>query len=325
MKQIFNYCPVLGQENEIFKSGKNLSEFIKSLGLDGAELMVYLTEPYPVRYEREAVGVHLNYWPYWLDFWCGYDKNLRCQFNCREECQKYFGGAQCTNERLNVIRANIRAALCEKPEYLVWHVAEADTKEIFTFSFKHDDNEVITHAAEVFNAVADEIPSSTLVLFENLWWPGLRLNDVSVVKKFFSLIRKNNVGIVLDTGHLMNTNPELGTEEEGIDFICQQVKGLEEEAKRIKAIHLSCSLSGEYLKNYDFKIPQEINGNVIMQHVTSIDQHKPFTTPYVFKLVDLIKPEYLVHELSYFDFCDFEKNIRVQKNALESGAGLKNK
>lgn len=40
--------------------------------------------------------------------------------------------------------------------------------------------------------------------------------------RLFEKIKHKNVGIMLDTGHLMNTNPELQTEEDGIEYILKQ-------------------------------------------------------------------------------------------------------
>lgn len=52
-----------------------------------------------------------------------------------------------------------------------------------------------------------------------------------------------------------------------------------------------------------------------MKHVIKIDQHRPFTDKAVQKLLRFIKPDYVVHELAYRDFSDFEKNIEVQLTA----------
>lgn len=49
-----------------------------------------------------------------------------------------------------------------------------------------------------------------------------------------------------------------------------------------------------------------------MRHVINIDQHRPFTATAVQRLLRSIKPDYVVHELAYTDFNDFEKNIRTQ-------------
>ena len=195
------------------------------------------------------------------------------------------------------------------------NVAECTFEEVFTFKFEHSDMDVVTAAAAVFNRVADEVPEDVLVLFENLWWPGLRLTDPVVVHAFFEKIKHKNVGIMLDTGHLMNTNPELQTEQDGIEYILKTVKALGEDRKLIRGLHLNCSLSGDYVKTFERVFDSESSNIERMKHVIKIDQHRPFTDKAVQKLLRFIKPDYVVHELAYRDFSDFEKNIEVQLTA----------
>ena len=181
----------------------------------------------------------------------------------------------------------------------MWHVAEADTETIFTFDFRYDDREVLAASADVFNSVADEIPANVTVLFENLWWPGLRLTDARKVKFFFERIERKNVGIMLDTGHLMNTNPRLRTEAEAADFVCRTVDKLGPYAELIKGVHLSCSLSGKYLRSFERKVPDDLNAEAIWRHIAAIDLHKPFTTTAAKQILQCVQPQYVNHELAY--------------------------
>ncbi len=310
-RHLCNYCFMPGQEKEILKTGKTLEQFVAGLGLDGVELLVYRNIPYFESFEHLAVGVHLNYWPMWLALYRNDKAALQQFFSSKDELSAYYGATYCMGW-LRCIRANIKAALAERPEYLVWHVAECTIEEVFTFEFAHSDLEVATAAAAVFNRVADEIPEDVLVLFENLWWPGLRLTDPEVVRQFFARLKHKNVGIMLDTGHLMNTNPELKTEQEGVDYILKVVKRLGSEKQLIRGLHLNCSLSGEYVKSFERCYDADGSNLERMRHVINIDQHRPFTATAVQRLLRSIKPDYVVHELAYTDFNDFEKNIRTQ-------------
>lgn len=144
-------------------------------------------------------------------------------------------------------------------------------------------------------------------------------NDESTITvdkaNYIALLRDKNVGIMLDTGHLMNTNPELQTEEDGIEYILKTVKALGEDRKLIRGLHLNCSLSGDYVKTFERVFDSESSNIERMKHVIKIDQHRPFTDKAVQKLLRFIKPDYVVHELAYRDFSDFEKNIEVQLTA----------
>lgn len=124
------------------------------------------------------------------------------------------------------IRRNIRAARAEKPEYLVWHVAHCSLDEIWTRRFRYSSHDVLKAVAEVYGAVAEEVPPSVTVLFENIFWPGLYTLEPEEVDYFFSLLPGKNTGIMLDTGHLMNTNPCLVTEEDGARYVKDVVNRL---------------------------------------------------------------------------------------------------
>ena len=78
---------------------------------------------------------------------------------------------------------------------------------------------------------------------------------------------------------------------------------------------MNCSLSGAYVKTFERVFDSESSNIERMKHVIKIDQHRPFTDEAVQKLLRFIKPDYVVHELAYRDFSDFEKNIAVQLTA----------
>lgn len=270
-KHLFNYCPVNLYENELKRQGKTLDDYIIRLKIDGIEQYIYQTDSMPKLYIEQTVGVHLRYWPYWIDFWLNkYDRTNKYFTNIKSQIE-YFAGAKNTDEWLSAIKSNIHMALQEQPEYLVWHVAEANCEEIFTFNFNYNDKDVLKAASDVFNAVADEIPDNVTVLFENLWWPGLRLINPDDVSYFFNRIKHRNVGIMLDTGHLMNTNNSLSEEAAAVDYVCSVVKNLGTQSELIKGVHLSCSLSGQYQRSFPKSIPYSCDNRKIWQHITSID------------------------------------------------------
>lgn len=315
MKQLFNYCSVPGCEAELRFDGMTLGQYISSLGLDGVELLVYRSEPYMRSYEKETLGVHLRTWNTWYDFWTGNKKRLAEIFATEEEMAAYYGGLKKRNWLLE-IKHNIQAALMENPEYLVFHVGEATPEEQFSWKFAHSDMQVAKMAARVFNRVSKEIPDNVLVLFENTWWPGLRLTDPEVVETFLYNVHRDNIGLTLNTGHLMNTNPSLRTEKEAIEFICDTIKNLGSLTRYIKGIHLSCSLPGEYLDNAPKHMPEGIDEAGRLAHICAMDQHRPFTDPSVKKIVNMLGAKYLVYELFYDDFGKLAKDIATQKEFL---------
>ena len=68
-KHLFNYCAIDWYENELKANNLDLHQMVKDMGVDGIEQFVYSLEPVSNKYKDITVGVHLNYWPYWMDFW----------------------------------------------------------------------------------------------------------------------------------------------------------------------------------------------------------------------------------------------------------------
>ncbi len=315
MKNLLNYCATNYYEINLKQNAITLSDYLKNFHLDGIEQLIYDTNIRSHDYSAVSVGVHLAYWPYWLGFWLDNTTSVKKQFAAVYNKTDYFGGAHDKNEWLKVIKANIASALKQHPEYLVWHVADCSTESIFTFNFEYDDAKVLTAAAEIFNMVADCIPTDITVLFENLWWPGLRLLNKDLVKMFFDLIKRPNVGIMLDTGHLLNTNCDLQNQQQAVEYICRIIAELGSLAALIKGVHLSCSLSAEYQHSLDHQVPPHLNLQILLEHIVNIDQHRPFTDKAIRKVLDLLQPDYLVHELYYDDFPQLSKLLPQQLSA----------
>ena len=176
--------------------------------------------------------------------------------------------------------------------------------------------DVLRETAAIYNAVSEEVPETVEVLFENIFWPGLCRLLPSEIDYFFSLLKGSNVGLVLDTGHFMNTNPDLETEADGAEYICAMAEKLGSMKKLFRGMHLSCSLSGKYQKSCTAVPPENMDGETVMMHITSIDQHRPFTTEAARKIVECIEPAYLTHEL-FGDYGEISKEkLKIQMAAI---------
>lgn len=314
MKQLFNYCSVPGCEAEL-KMEEPLPEYLRKLGLDGIELLVYRSEPYMRSYEKETIGVHLRNWNTWYDFWTNKRENIAEFFPTDEDIKAYYGGPKKRNWLLEM-RRNIQAALMEKPEYLVFHIGEATPREQYSWNFAHSDMEVAKIAARIFNRLTKDIPENVLVLFENTCWPGLRLTDPHVLDSFLFNVHRDNIGIALDTGHLMSTNPDIRTEVEGIDYVCNTLKNMGSLTNYIKCVHLNCALAGEYILKSRNNVPKTFTEREQLAHLCNIDVHRPFTDPSVSRILEMLATQYLVHELFYEDFEKLAADITKQKQLL---------
>ena len=299
-------------KKELQLMGQSLGEYVASMKLDGIEQLIYDNNMI-LKYKELTIGVHLEYWSYWIDFWWNNQQRLDYIFESNEE-KKHYYKAQNIYEWIEYIKKNITLALNLKPQYLVWHVSEANVQEIFTYNFYYNDRQVLLATSEVFNEVAKIIPDNVLILFENLWWPGLRLNSMENVVYFFEKLKHNNVGIMLDTGHLMNTNINLTSELEASIFIKDIVNNLGSFASLIKGVHLNCSLSGQYQKKFieqQFKFC-EFDKHRLWEHIIKIDKHEIFQTKAPSFLIDYIQPQYVVHELAYDNLILLRNKIMAQ-------------
>jgi len=318
MLQLVNSSNYTSDLSMIHNSPDCLQAFLNYHHLDGLEMMFCAPWDRKIHKKEWIQGIHLRFWPNWLDFWRGNQKALLREFNNEAGIIAYYGGL--TREIwLNVYRENIHTAIQAGANYLVYHVSHARLAELYNWRFSASDREVIEATIEVINELAADIPENVTLLFENLWWPGLTLKDSKLTAFLLDSVsvRHANVGIMLDTGHLMNTNASLRTQEDGIAYILSTLSQLGSYRNYVKGIHLHHSLSGEYMSNTRSSEPHNFTITDIMSHVMNIDQHLPFSTPEVQRIVEYVQPEYLVHEFLHTSMDDWVQKLFCQQQALD--------
>ncbi|WP_371378706.1 TIM barrel protein [Sporomusa aerivorans] len=317
MLQLVNLSNYVTDNELIANNPARLSSFLEQHNLDGLELM--LCAPWDDKlHKREWLhGCHLRFWPWWLDFWRGDQAALLQQFGSQDEINACYGGPA-REDWLDIYRENIRTATAAGVKYLVFHVSHVRVPELFSWQFSATSREIIEATIEVVNALAPDIPRETALLFENLWWPGLTLTDKELTALLLNNVAHNNCGIMLDTGHLMNTNPGLKSEAEGAEYILATLEKLGHYRHFVRGIHLHKSLSGKYLRHSQRAKPHkaEYTMEEVMNHVLKIDEHRPFNTAAAQQIVDYVQPEFLVHEFLYNSLADWEQKLNTQRQAL---------
>lgn len=303
-------------ENLLQGRSESLVEFLRQEKLAGVELM--LCEPWdeklhPAHYVR---GVHLRFWPDWIDFWQGNKNALLETFGSEAAIKKEYGNTR--EDWLEKWRENIRQAVACKAEYVVFHVSNVRAAEIYTRRFSYTSQEVIKRTAELVNELTSELPESCQLLFENLWWPGLTFCNPHQAEMLLENISHINTGFMLDTGHLMNTNLHLKTEAEAVDYILSITGQMGSLQKKIQGMHLHCSLSGQYTKKMMTakEMRNPLQWNEIMEYILQVDEHQPFRTDAAKRLVQKLQPAYLVHEFIQDSYMDWQKKVRRQKKSL---------
>ena len=134
--------------------------------------------------------------------------------------------------------------------------------------------------------------------------PGFRFTDPKLTEYILSRIEYPRVGIMLDTGHLMNANTKITTQADGIAWILKNIAEHGELAKHVHGLHFHQSISGAYVRKHVGTLPPEFtddyftNFGVNYSHILQIDRHLPWTDPNCVKILDAAQPKYLTHELS---------------------------
>lgn len=294
---ISNYCvrPYGGWEN--------LRTKIDALGLDGIEAIAdpdELVEDFP---PDLAAGFHMVFYPDWVDFWKQDEARLLRKFGSWEMVEKIYRGRG-PEDLLQQFQTDLALGQRLKTPYMVFHMSDVSIEEGYTYRWEHTDLEVLDAGVAFINQLLRKVEPTFDFLVENQWWPGFRFTDPKLTEYLLSRIEYPRVGIMLDTGHLMNANTGLGTQAEGVAWIMKNITGHGELAKRIYGLHFHQSLSGAYVRRHTGSIPPELQGDYFQQfgisysHILQIDRHRPWTEPGCVEILDAVQPKYLTHELS---------------------------
>jgi hypothetical protein len=321
MKLLTNF-PVyegcLGQYGDPYGLARDCTE----LGLDGLEIVwgeddFVSVQPHP----DIVVGYHLLFFSTWVDFWQGNEAALLEEFGTWDAVRHCYG-ADTRLELVARFRRDLQRALDFGAEYAVFHVSDVRMLEGFTYEFSHTDRQVCDCACELVNELFDGIDADIMLLVENQWWPGLTFRDPAMTQYLIDGIEYANAGIMLDTGHLMNTNTNLRSQAQAARYIqeCYDAHGPLRE--RVLGLHLHQSLSGEYVQRTRGIIPADFKGSyeerfaTSYRHILEIDRHEPWTDPVVADLVRHIGPTWVNNELSGASREQHLASVRTQLAAL---------
>lgn len=292
MLKIFNFSNYYTDLERINSDSRELENCLLEHRMDGIELLICQAWDPQIIPARLIKGIHLSYWPIWLEFWQGKQVALLEHFGSQEKIREYYGGDQ-REILVEKYRTQIQEAEKIGAQYVVFHVGHTQLKHLFDHQFTCTDEEVVEASIELINQIFTNLESKVTLLLENLWMSGLTFLKPGLVERLLKEIHYPHKGFMLDTGHLLNTNPYLTSQQEGIAYILETLKKLGDLKKYIRGIHLQKSLSGPYvLANRKTAIAKEN----IMEHIMQIDEHGPFSHPDIQKVVEAVQPDYLVYE-----------------------------
>lgn len=308
---------------------KGLKKYIEVSEADGLELLIGYESASNDIPKEIVKSIHLPFWITWLDVWRKGEQGLKAYFPpmSADHIQYCCGGSN-QHEMIATQKKLWELAAEFQPKQAVMHAAHVELEHAFTRKFTYTDEEVLRNFADLLNRTAQEFSNGEppcVIGIENLWWPGLNFGNSAVTDDFAGSLNFDQWNLVLDTGHLMNTNPKLRCEDEAVDFVLEKLSQLSVGVRgRIKSMHLNLSLSGEYqmqqIRNglpADWtNLPHGEKYSSARNHVLKIDQHLPFQSSRVKEIVEMVRPHTVIHEFITPTMAEYDELLKQQVGLL---------
>ena len=323
MTQSINF-PICKYSISPYGGWDKLSEQLHVMGIDGIEGIM---DPYD--YDESfptslLTGYHMIFYADWLDFYRENTSELLRKFGSMNMVEQFYHGTK-PSDLMKQFKDDLSFAISLNTPYVVFHVSDVSIEEGYTYHWLHTDYEVLDSAIEFINEMLRDVEPNFDFLVENQWWPGFTFTDPIKTEYLLSKINYPRVGIMLDTGHLMNSNQKLRTQADGIDYIKDMIHLHGELKNRILGIHFHQSLSGIYVRKNTGAFPEDFPKNyfeafaVNYAHIQKIDRHLPWTNPRCIQILDEICPSYLTHELKSSYYRSQLAATKRQLNTIKKG------
>lgn len=316
MRRLVNFSSGAGTLAE-FENAADLRAFYMAYGCEGAELILCDGTPGSQWEPGMVRGLHLIFYPEWISLWRGEYDVLDKKFGSRRAWQEFYR-AEVGADLLDIYRRELDVAEKLGAEYVVFHIGDNALEEYFTLVPARSNREIIDTSADFLNQLFRGRAPALELLLENLWLGGMDMTDPALTRRMLEKVEYARTGIMLDTGHLMITNPFLRTAEQAVAYI-HHILNLHgaELAGCIRGVHLHQSLSGEYLQNFARQVNWQEEGYVgrygqTMRHLKKVDPHSPFVAAGVPALVQRIAPAYLVYELAHENRAQWQQVLCAQ-------------
>ncbi len=311
---------------EPYGSWEALKAQIRALGLDGVEAIADPDDLDPAFPAEIVSGYHMVFYPDWLDFWRQDEARLLRKFGARETVEAVYRAAT-PEDLLRRFREDLAYGQRLNAPYFVFHVSDVSLEEGYTYRWTHSHREVLDGAIEFINLLLEGVAPTFDFLVENQWWPGFTFTDPEQTEYLLSRIDYPRVGIMLDTGHLMNANTAIRSQADGVRWILENVERHGALSERICGLHFHQSVSGAYVKSHTGAVPEAFNGeyfhdfSISYAHIQRIDRHLPWTNPDCVRILHAVQPTYLTNELSAGPNRPLLRSVRRQLHTIRSGYG----
>ena len=323
MKTLFNLttCP---EDLNRFRDQADLIQYMT--GFDGLELLPMGEDVTGCIPKERVWGLHMRCFHNWLDLWNQDWPALLAEFGNRETYETYYGGSD-REALIHRIQEDLAWAKYYQAEYVVFHVSDCTMSKTSQAQDRHTSEEVIDGACQlqnqVFPAEVDPQSAAPWLLLENLWHPGLTFTQPDLTRRLLEGIRYPRTGLLLDTGHLMHTNPDLRNPAQACAYIHQMLNRHGDLCRRLYGVHLHLSLTGKYAQAIQANPPSLAldygnRSGQLFAHIFRQDQHKPFLCDQVADVIRRIQPRYLVYEFITESRAQQAAYLRAQRQSLAS-------
>ena len=324
MRRLLNFSTHPGEPEMFDDDWSRIGDFLRCQRFDGFEL--YPVENYPFeRIPQDLIcGLHLRFFVLLRQIWQENREELKRIFGSLDDVRHFYGGID-RQRIIDVYREQFELAHQLGCEYVVFHPAHCELEYIYSWNFPYRLQDTLDLCAEVINESLHHCNFNGLLLFENLWWPGsFRLDSIEEYVYLRQQIDYERCGIVLDTSHLLAAGGGFENENDAVSFLLNRSEELAELRTEIRAIHLCCSLSGEYIRNSRERKGSADNSmsfwsklSQARRHISRIDTHDPFSLPAIARVLQNLDPQYVVFEFTFRNLATWENKISIQQTALE--------
>ena len=313
MKKLLNISDFPNDDENL----RMMEKYQKKYNFDGFEIIKFDLEKDSSKLKDKIIGYHMRFFPMWLDIYLGKYNMIKEKFSDKMD-RFYWCGGDTKEDVITYYKKDLQRAKELGVEYVVFHACYVDDDGSLTYQFPYTDKEVLEGVVSLINDVFKNEDFQFTLLLENLWWAGLKLNSKSEMKFLLNKIEYKNIGFILDTSHMLNTNFNLKNLDEGIDYIIKNIDKMEELKKYIYGVHLSWSLSGDYVskmieKHRKSQEEREKAKKKIYEYVGQIDYHYPFEDNRIMKVLNKLSLKWLVYEFLYYNDEELEEKVIKQE------------
>lgn len=313
----FSFVPRAAEREKFY----NVFNRVKEKGVSGIETIICDHLPLDEYKKYPVIGVHILYYPTWLEFWKEDMEKVKEDFYNEDGILQCFRSMD-KNVLIETFKSQFEAAKELKAKYMVFHVSHVRPKDIFTFDFEYTSKEILDESIKILNEVF--VGDGPLLLFENLPWPGLTLKNYEETKYFLDGVNYKNKGLLLDLSHITCTEAGMDNFQKTDEFILKKIDELKELKEMIYGMHVNGLNFSNYLKeDFTEKIiswktgDREQKFSLEFEYMKNVDPHLVYRGNLKKIIEKLPNIKNITLELSFTSLENLEEVINEQLKYLK--------